>query len=158
MGNLYVKDEFRRHATPESTPFLPGFLREWVIYRDDLAHQLGVKVPEISDAGAIVSVLELARGPKGSIDRGGEKGSLGRRLSEEELEAMNDQQVGQLHALREAALGHEDGPDGHKDSGVPGGSDNGHGSAGGTPAAGGFGGIGGQGQSVGPPPGSRPIQ
>ncbi|TPX57039.1 hypothetical protein SpCBS45565_g08288 [Spizellomyces sp. 'palustris'] len=81
VGNGYVKDEFRRHSNADPA-FVPGFIQEWARYRDMLQRQ----------------VSESPFEPNTS--RG-----LGRKLEEQELNALNDQQLGQLHALREATRG-----------------------------------------------------
>jgi hypothetical protein len=71
LGDQYVKDEFKRHRNAEST-FVPMFMHEWTNYAITLAQQLGKR-----------STNQL----------------FGLKLSEEQLSALNDQQVGQLYEL-----------------------------------------------------------
>ncbi|KAI9206238.1 protein ACN9-like protein, mitochondrial [Polychytrium aggregatum] len=85
VGNNYIRDEFRRHRKADPA-FVQGFSQSWTEYHEMLKMQL--------DAQAHDS-RRVDPSP----------GSLGRKLSETEIEAMNGQQLGQLYALREAAKG-----------------------------------------------------
>ncbi|KAI8903909.1 hypothetical protein DFJ77DRAFT_515591 [Powellomyces hirtus] len=82
VGNNYVKDEFARHRKAEPA-FLAGFISEWTVYRDTLLQQVASSPFE---------------GPAAATQ-------IGKRLEMHQLDALNHQQLGQLHALREAAKG-----------------------------------------------------
>ncbi|KAJ3010993.1 acetate non-utilizing protein 9 [Thoreauomyces humboldtii] len=90
VGNNYVRDEFRRHKKADP-PFVSGFLKEWIFYRDTLVDQ----------------IQGQAQGQGQHDRRDPTRTMLGRRLDKDLLESLSDQQIGQLHALREAARGKE---------------------------------------------------
>ncbi|KAH9819974.1 hypothetical protein DFH28DRAFT_885877 [Melampsora americana] len=75
LGDLYVKDEFRRCRSIDNPIHIIGFLGQWKIYLDTLASQ--------SNGGNL-----------------GEK--VGRQLSEEILEKLSSEQIGQLFELMKA--------------------------------------------------------
>ncbi|CAB3397848.1 unnamed protein product [Caenorhabditis bovis] len=84
MGDVYVKDEFRRHknASPE---FVKQFITEWTLYCTTLSKQL-------SSAGI-------------------RKGEIGMDLSPEKMEQLSNEHIGQLVELRIEAdkhMGRED--------------------------------------------------
>ncbi|ESO00002.1 hypothetical protein HELRODRAFT_83454 [Helobdella robusta] len=71
FGDRYVRDEFKRHKTAESQ-FVPTFFKEWTRYANTLSKQIGKSAAN-------------------------EKLGLG--FSEEELNKLNEEQVGQLFEL-----------------------------------------------------------
>ncbi|KAI8827167.1 uncharacterized protein EV422DRAFT_29245 [Fimicolochytrium jonesii] len=85
VGNNYIRDEFRRHRTADAA-FVSHFTAEWARYRDELASQ--IESQRRRDAEEVV---------------------IGRKLTREELDALSDEQVGQLSELRTAARGEERG-------------------------------------------------
>ncbi|KAK8384019.1 hypothetical protein O3P69_016037 [Scylla paramamosain] len=77
LGDQYTKDEFRRHKEA-SVEQSQAFMMEWTNYAITVAKQLGVR-------GAHTAK------------------TLGRPLSQGDLDQFNDEQVYQLHELYEAA-------------------------------------------------------
>lgn len=77
LGDQYTRDEFKRHkeALPEQSQ---AFMVEWTNYAITVAKQLGVRGSHTAK-------------------------TLGRPLSQTELENFNDEQVHQLYELYEAA-------------------------------------------------------
>ncbi|KAJ8687137.1 hypothetical protein QAD02_022931 [Eretmocerus hayati] len=82
LGDLYVKDEFRRHknCTPDEANV---FLNEWADYAIGLSEQLGL------------------RGPRSAKP-------LGKPLDLSDLDNMRDEQVQQLYELMKAVQNPED--------------------------------------------------
>lgn len=76
-GDQYTRDEFKRHKEA-STEQSQVFMVEWTNYAITVAKQLGVRGSHTAK-------------------------TLGRPLSENELENFNDEQVHQLYELYEAA-------------------------------------------------------
>ena len=83
-GDQYTKDEFRRHKEA-STEQSQAFMVEWTNYAITVAKQLGVR-------GAHTAK------------------TLGRPLSEGDLDQFNDEQVHQLFELYEAATNPAEAP------------------------------------------------
>ncbi|KAJ3076702.1 acetate non-utilizing protein 9 [Podochytrium sp. JEL0797] len=103
MGNKYVRDEWSRHrqvlkdagssasavgsqasalvGSPESQQWLGNFIQEWTRYLDTMKEQV--------DAAA--------RWEKPQPE-------FGVNMNSKLLDSMNDQQIGQLHALKTEAL------------------------------------------------------
>ncbi|XP_058455514.1 succinate dehydrogenase assembly factor 3, mitochondrial [Malaya genurostris] len=80
LGNLYVKDEFRRHKTC-STEEASLFMHEWTDYAITLANQLGIK------------------GKPNPLQ------SIGGNIDLPKLDDFRDEQIAQLHELLLAAKG-----------------------------------------------------
>ncbi|KAJ3283870.1 hypothetical protein BCR33DRAFT_846337 [Rhizoclosmatium globosum] len=100
MGNKYIKDEWNRHrqasvlkeasstaaavgsqasaltGSPESQKWLNGFIGEWTKYYDTMKAQVE------------------------SVSRWDDGAKYGKNLEKDKVEIMNDQQIGQLHALK----------------------------------------------------------
>ncbi|XP_064644548.1 succinate dehydrogenase assembly factor 3, mitochondrial-like [Lineus longissimus] len=76
VGTQYVRDEFRRHkdATPEATE---KFMKEWIIYCNMLAKQLG-KRTKVQTIGA--------------------------DLADDTLGTLTEEQIGQLYELRSESV------------------------------------------------------
>lgn len=71
LGDMYVRDEFRRHATVTEPTYIAGFLVEWGKY------------------------YELMKAQSGT----GAMAKPGVALQPEDLEHFSDEQLGQLHEL-----------------------------------------------------------
>jgi len=73
IGDVYVKDEFKRHKTADATQ-TKIFLEAWAKYAITLTKQLGVKGHHMSQP-------------------------IGQNLSEDDLNYLSDEQIVQLHEL-----------------------------------------------------------
>ncbi|CAH1776146.1 unnamed protein product [Owenia fusiformis] len=71
LGDQYVKEEFRRHKSAEPKDVGP-FMLEWTAYYATLAKQLAAKT---------------------------QKQSYGKNLDNRQLDAFNDEQIGQIFEL-----------------------------------------------------------
>jgi Complex1_LYR-like len=77
MGNLYLRDEFRRHKAAK-TEFVAPFLKEWTQYKDTLKQQLSAS-----------------------------SSAVGNPMDSELLSDMTDEQIRQLYELKKAAKGED---------------------------------------------------
>ncbi|KAG0144376.1 hypothetical protein CROQUDRAFT_660045 [Cronartium quercuum f. sp. fusiforme G11] len=75
LGDVYVKDEFRRCRSIENPIQIIGFLGQWKIYLDTLESQ---------------------------SNHGTQNQKIGRQLSEATLEKLSSEQIGQLFELLKA--------------------------------------------------------
>ncbi|KAI9136250.1 putative ACN9 family domain-containing protein [Paraphysoderma sedebokerense] len=73
IGDNYVKSEWRRHQHVQDQKFLKGFVDEWNKYAEEIERQVQI----------------------GKLE--------GRGLKKEEIEKMNNQQIGQLYELQKEA-------------------------------------------------------
>ncbi|KAJ3116852.1 hypothetical protein HDU96_008633 [Phlyctochytrium bullatum] len=81
--------QWDRHRKADKN-FVPMFIREWELYREMLASQ----------------VLQSSFGPQGEVPG---QVKFGRNLSKDQVEAMSDDQLGQLYALRTEVFNPEEG-------------------------------------------------
>lgn len=75
LGDVYVKDEFRRHQTADNPVHIMGFLSQWKMYLDELLSQAG----------------------SGEV--------RGKKLDPTVWEKMSDEQVGQMYEVMHASKG-----------------------------------------------------
>lgn len=87
MGNAYVRDEFRRHAKADEH-FVEGFIKEWQAYKSQLEQQIRLFKDMIPNSISKTTTTAAQR-----IE-------LGKNLDKETLDALSDQQIGQLFELR----------------------------------------------------------
>ncbi|KAM9307517.1 succinate dehydrogenase assembly factor 3, mitochondrial [Gastrophryne carolinensis] len=79
LGDQYVKDEFRRHKSV-SPAEAKLFLEEWQVYAETLWEQA-----------------------KSGLNSANREGGYGASLSEDKLNSLNEEQIGQLHELMQEA-------------------------------------------------------
>ncbi|KAJ3209067.1 acetate non-utilizing protein 9 [Dinochytrium kinnereticum] len=79
LGNKYIKDEWDRHRKADA-PFVTMFIREWQLYREMLA-------------GQVVDSVVMANPSEPKVD-------FGKHLNKDQLDALRDDQIGQLFALK----------------------------------------------------------
>ncbi|KJE88840.1 hypothetical protein CAOG_000419 [Capsaspora owczarzaki ATCC 30864] len=93
MGDMYVRDEFKRHKGAQASQ-AQVFMAEWKGYAKTLQAQLGVADSPSSGSGDAATPISST----GKTDEPA-LGTLGVAMDPKLLDAMTDEQVGQLHEL-----------------------------------------------------------
>ncbi|RKO98773.1 hypothetical protein CXG81DRAFT_28428 [Caulochytrium protostelioides] len=113
IGNNYVRDEFRRHRNADPT-FVRLFVAQWQAYLEQLRAQL---IPQLQqstaaalDAAAVAADASATSASPATAGRSAapRRPQVGVKLSEEMMNALNAQQLGQLYALRRSIRGEKD--------------------------------------------------
>ncbi|CAO1614786.1 unnamed protein product [Parajaminaea phylloscopi] len=90
LGDVYVKDEFRRHRAVTNPLQIVGFLGSWKTYLDEL---------ESVDSLTGEAQPSTAAAAGDGQDKGKKRYYEGRRLSKEEFDQLSEEQLYQLHDL-----------------------------------------------------------